>query len=260
MSNTLFAWNNYVLTATLSATSQAMPVSNVQDERGSPSVAWQTVTNVTQNAVVTITPSLRSQTWRVFGVFRTNLTAFATVTVSLYTNPAAPVFVWNTSVDGPEPGFFQSIVVAPTDIVADFATIEIDDIGNPDGFLNIPLIFAGPAWQPLSAAAYDTTFGGDALIDEATSRGGQEYPTLRWERRRGELSFMGLRAGEAVGPILELQATARRGNNCLFIPDITSATMNTESIYGRVTATADVGYPYGAADRRSWRARITERL
>ena len=258
MSDTLFAWNNYVLTASLSATSQALPVTNLQNERGAPSEAWQTASGVVDSAIVTIRPQLSGSLWRAFGVFRTNLTPFANITVTLYNNPTSAV--WGGSVEGPEPGFYQAILVADADVQADYCTIEIDDPGNRQGFLNVPLIYAGPAWLTTSPPSYDTTFGGDAAVNEAVSRGGQEYPTILYERRRGELSFQSIRSGEVLGQLAELTSTARRGNNVLFVPDVLSETMSQEAIYGRVTATADVGYPYGAADRRSWRARITERL
>jgi hypothetical protein len=257
---TLLAWNNYVLTSGLAATSAALSISNVQDERGSAESAWQTVAGTTQNVIVTITPAATQSNWRVFGLFRTNLTPYASVVVTLYNNPASPTFVWNGGADGPEPGFGQSIVVADDDMVADYCTIEIDDPGNPDGFLNVPLIYVGPAWLPLTGLAYDSMFGLDAMLDEAVSRGGQEYPTLRYQQRRGELSFMGIRQGEVLNQLYELQATAHRGNNVLCIPDITSANVGLEAIYGRLNATADIGYPYAAADRRSWRARLRERL
>lgn len=257
-SNTVFAWNNYVLTSSLSASSQALPVTNLQDEQGDASTAWQTASGVTQGATITITPPIQQSTWRVFGLFRTNLTAFATVTVTLYNNPS--VIVWSGGADGPEPRYYQSIVVAPQDTLADYCTIQVDDAGNPDGFLNIPLVYAGDAWFPQTAPAYDTTFGGDFVTNEQVSRGGQEYPELLWERRRSEVSLAGVRAGEVNNQLADMAHTARRGNNILFIPDITSETMTIEAIYGRVTATADVGYPYGAADRRSWRGRFTERL
>jgi hypothetical protein len=262
MSNTILAWNNYVLTSALSANSEAtnMSVGNVKDERGSRAVAWQTVAGVAQNVTVSITPAILRSTWRVFGLFRTNLTSNATMTVTLFNTPSQPVAIFSAGTDGPEPGFGQTILITAADVVADFCVIEIDDPGNPDQFLNIPLIYAGPAWQLATGPAFDTTFGYDSQIDEQVSRGGQEYPTLRWWRRRAELSFMGIRSGEVLGQLAELNATGHRGNNALFVPDIAADTIGFDAIYGRVTATADVGFPYAAADRRSWRARITERL
>jgi len=213
---------------------------------------------VTQDVIVSVVPAITRSTWRVVGAFRTNLTPSARMTVRLMNQPNLLVFMAST--DGPEPGFGQSILVLPNDIVADFCSIEFDDPANPQLFINVPLMYAGPAWITASPPAWDTTFGGNATVNEAVSRGGQEYPVFLYEQRRGELSFNGIRAGEVFGPLAELSATARRGNNILFIPDTSSATVNIEAIYGRVTATADVGFPYAAADRRSWRARITERL
>lgn len=258
MGNTLFAYNNYVLSGGITATSQSMPVANVQDERGSSSIAWQTASGV-RDATVTITPPYPRASWRAFGAFRTNLTTGATMTVSLW-NSAGPTLIWMSSVDGIEPGFGQMITIADGDMAADYCTINFQDPSNADTFLNIPLIYAGPAWVPLTGLAYDTTYGYDETTDEPIARGGQEYPSLRWDRRRAEISMVGIRAGEVLNQLAEMQGVARRGTNVLMVPDVTSETINVEAIYGRLRATADVGYPYGATDRRSWRARITERL
>jgi len=257
--NTALAWNNYVLTSVLVAQAggQALPVTNLQIEVGDPSTAWQTDAGQT-HATLYIVPPTTQSLWRAWALCRTNLTSSATVTVTLYNNPS--LFVWNASFDGIEPGFGQAVFIGDTDRKADWCSIDINDPGNTDGFLNIPLVYAGPAWLPLTGLAYETTFGGDAGIDETISRGGQEYPKFRYDRRRGELAFMGIRQSEVMGQLAELQSTARRGNNILCVPDVTSETMTQEAIYGRVFATSDVGFPHAAADRRSWRARITERV
>jgi len=254
----LLAWNNFVLTSGLTASSAAMPVSNLTDERGSSSVAWQTVG---PSALLTITPSIKQQTWRVFGLFRTNLTPFATITVTLYSGDlSAPLLTWTGGADGPEPGYGQAITIAGSDVVADYCTIQIDDPGNPQGFLNIPLAYAGPAWIPETSLSYDTTFGVDPTISSQVARGGQEYLTFLYSQRRAELAFYGFRHGEIMAQLAELQRTAARGPNVLVVPDVTSPTFAMEAIYGRVVATADVAFPYAAADRRSWKARVTERL
>lgn len=261
-SNTLLAWDNYVLTASLSATSQELPITNLQLERGSPSTGWQTAAGVTQGISFFVQPALQRQTWRAFGVFRSNLTPFAQVTITLWNNisPNVQGQVYRASVEGPEPGFYQSILIAPTDIVADFAQFDIDDPGNTDGFINVPLAYAGPAWQLAGGVTYETTFGYDDRTDELVTVGGQEFFVHRWDRRRAELAFTTIRGGEAAVQLAELQGTARRGNNILFCPDITSDTLKSEAIYGRLQATSDVGFSFETADRRSWRARMTERL
>lgn len=255
-------FNNYVLSAALAAGSAAptMSVGNLQDETGSPSVAWQTAGGAVTSAAganFTITPPLAAQTWRAAGIFRTNLTQSAMVTFSFVLN-GTPVYSWASI--GPTPGYGLVVHVAPDNIVADYCRIDIDDIDNPDGFINVPLCFAGPAWLPLSAPSYDTTIGSDSQSDETVSRGGQEFTSLLWFKRRMELAFAGIRPSELLSGVAPLERAARTGNNILFVPDIASDTLLAEAIYGRMTPTADIGYPYSAADRRSWRTKITERL
>lgn len=261
MSNTLFAWDNIVLTGALSAPSEASNLGtiNLKTEVGSPSVAWQTVTGITgpPGAVLTITPTQPNRIWRVFGVFRTNLTQYATVTATIYDNNVA---VWSGQALGPTPGYGQCIIVVPQDYTGDYATISISDTTNPDGFINVPLVFAGPAWLPMTGIAYDSTEGDDPKLDETVSRGGQEYPVLRFDQRRFEASLMGIRDSEMGGYVRPLRRIAARGNTILFVPDIASDKMDQEAVYGRLYPTADVGYPYAAADRRSWRVRVLERL
>lgn len=262
-SRSILAWNNYLASAVLStgSASPGLPGENLQNDTGSPSTAWQTAAGVKTTAggaFVTAKPATTGQTWRVFGVFGTNLTAAATVTVALYNNPST--LVWTTSASGPAAGYRQVVIVAPSDKVADYCTIAFDDVANPDGFVNVPLAFAGPAWLPLTAPSWQSKFGRDDRVDETVSRGGQEYPNMLWERRRWDIILNGVRGTEVWTDIGELDRIARRGGNNLFIPDYASSDINRESVFGRLMPTADVTFPYEAADRRSWSARITERL
>ena len=260
MSNALVGWKNLVGTSVLAASSAAtnMPVQNLQDDTGTPAVAWQTVSGVVSGAYFTVTPATGGQTWRAFGLFRTNLTPSASVTFALYNSPST--LVWSTTVGGPVPGYGQVVAIVPVDTAADYAKITITDNSNPDGFLNVPLAFAGPVWCPASGLAWSTTAGRDDNRLETTTRGGQEYPVLLWQRRRWEIALDGVRSAELWGDIGEIDRLSRAGGNMLFVPDLTSATLAYEATFGRVLATADVTFPYQGADRRAWRARATERI
>jgi hypothetical protein len=57
-----------------------------------------------------------------------------------------------------------------------------------------------------------------------------------------------------------MRFTARLGGNVLFVPNYQSAYMPQEAIYGVLHETADITFPYNMADRRAWRAKLTERL
>ena len=263
MSNTVIAWNNYVTTAALIAGSQAanMPPQNLQDDSGSSAVAWQTlagVKTVAGGANLRITPAAAGQTWRAFGLFRTNLTAAASVQVSLYTNPST--LVWTGTASAIVPGYGQSVIVAPTDKVADYCVITVDDPSNPDNFINIPLVYAGPAWMPATGPTWNTTFGRDSQIDEVVSRGGQEFPTLRWQRRRWDIALDYITAAEVWADAQEIDRIGRAGGNMLFMPDTAAANLRTEAIFGRFESMSDLGYVAQIAGYYTWRFRIRERI
>jgi hypothetical protein len=110
-------------------------------------------------------------------------------------------------------------------------------------------------------ASWDTVWGRDDRVDTAVSVGGQEWPLYRWQRRRCEFGLPAMDASSELWTYQqELDRTARLGGNVLLVPDTSSSTINRETIYGRLVATADVTYPFKNTTRRAWRARITERL
>jgi hypothetical protein len=257
---TALGWNNYVKTATLVASSAAtnLPVSNLQDDVGSPAVAWQTLAGATSGVTLTITPPTGQQKWRCGGLFGCNLTPGATVSVALFNNPSTGVA--SLSALGPVVGYRQTLVVFSQDFTADYMKITITDAGNPDGFLNIPLVFAGPLWLPQLPPDFKSTFGRNDGIDEVISKGGQEYPVMRWQQRKITPVFSSIVSAEVWPDVDALDMQARTGTNVLMIPDINSANVFKETVYGRLKTTADISYPYQGADRRSWTAAITERL
>lgn len=263
MSNTVLAWNNYITSASLVAGSAAasLPVQNLQNDIGSASTGWQTAAGVITNAAgawFRATPATPAQTWRALGIFRCNLTPAATVTLELW-NSAGPTLVSSVAAQVVA-GYGQAVAILPADTTADYCEVHIDDPTNPDGFVNVALAYGGPAWLPATGASWDTTVGRDDSVTETVSRGGQEYPVLLWQRRRWDLALDGIRQSELWADIGELDRISRAGGNVLFVPDQTSSTMQQEAVFGRLQSTADVTFPYSGADRRAWRASITERL
>jgi hypothetical protein len=92
------------------------------------------------------------------------------------------------------------------------------------------------------------------------SRGGQEYPTYRFQQRRWEVAFDAITDSELWTEAQNLDRISRYGGNILFVSDLASATISGEAVFGRVTATADVSYIAGFHDRHAWKFRIKERL
>jgi len=123
----------------------------------------------------------------------------------------------------------------------------------------VPLIFAGPGWNPLGGIAYSSIPSREDNITEVVSRGGQEYPTLNWQRRVWDITMDSIRASELYTQANELDRSCRTGGNILFIPD-SATNPYYEAIVGRCRPRSGFPYPYQAGDRRRWTATITERL
>lgn len=259
-SNSLIAWANYAKAAAITATSAAsgMSASNVSQDQGSSALAWQTAAGVT-TASLTIIPTVPAQAWGAVGIFRTNLTPSASVTFSLITLPSTTVWT-SGALAGPAAGYGQVVAVPPAGTVADKLVMTIVDSTNPDGFINVPLAFGGPAWLPLVSLDWSSSFGRDDNTDEVVARGGQEFPTPRWTRKRFELRLSGIKQSEFWAKQGALDLYSRGGSNVLVIPSIVSATMQQEAVFGRLKATADVTFPNMAGDARAWAASVAERL
>jgi hypothetical protein len=259
MSNTALAWTNYVKTGVVTSNNAAanFPVTNIQTDSGAPAEGWQTT--IRTAIVLTITPAAGAQTWRALGLFRTNLTAGASLTFALKNNPSTVVYT--TTVSGPVGATGQVVVIVPSNIVADYATITISDASNPEGHVNVPLAFAGPVWITASPLALDTAYGRDSRRDTPTTLGGQKSPNLRWQARRWDVSSVGIRTSTELWQQLDaMNRLTMAGGNMLLIPDITSVNLGYEALFGILDQLADVTFPLGTADRRAWKGRLTERL
>lgn len=255
MGNSLIAWQNYCKNATITASTAAtnLPAGNVAGDSGSPSLGWQSVSGDFSGTTLTIVPSLPGQPLDVVGLFRSNLSATAIVQFDLYTGGA----VTYTQLFTPALGYGSVVCVLPVGTVADSIVISFTD-GNPDGFINVPMVFAGPAWRPLGSCSFQSTLGRDVSDTRIITRGGQLYDLLYYTKKRFVVS-LSMRTSEAWAFADQMAIYAASGSNVLFIPDVTSPYLQQEAVFGTVTAT-DFGYPSMAADRRSWTFTVVERL
>lgn len=258
MGTALIGYMNQVTTGNVSANNAAagFPVTNLQNDSGAAADGWQTT--IKTGILLTITPILAAQTFRLIGLFRTNLTSAASVVFTVYQNPSS--VKWTGTTTGPLNGAGQ-VLVDTGGVIGDYVTVAINDTANPQSFINAALAFAGPAWNPLSNLSLSTAYGRDATTDEIASRGGQEFPVYRSQRRRWSIDMQGVRTSSELWPQLDaMMRAAAPGSNILVVPDNGSPDMMTEAVFGRIKQTADVKYPYGTADRRSWTGTLTERL
>jgi hypothetical protein len=267
MANALFGWPafNWALTAPdLQAGSIAgeLGPQQLQTDQGSPSTAWQTSAGVlTPEAGAWVEFRLpAAQSWRVFSLHRTNLTASAQIRWRVAdAEVGSPAYDSGLIAAGVSAGFGQSVTVLPAGVSGSLCRLDISDPDNPDGFINIPLLYAGDAWEPARNIAWDSTPSYQVEAEEVTTRGGQEFPVFLYARRSWDISHQSLGADEVM-PLMEMLRSTRRGGNCLFVPDPASAERHREAVFGRLKSEGAVSFPFQSLERRSWRGQVTERL
>lgn len=200
--------------------------------------------------------------WRLFGLFRTNLTTAATVRWMLGTTAgASDVLDTTAAAANIQAGYGQTVQALGQGYSARYLRCEIADAGNPDGFLRVPLAFAGPAWQPGRNFSYGWSIGWEDPTEMDETIGGQEIARLGPPARRVlELAFD--LVGESVvhGTLLEIDRLKGRTGNVLAVPrpDQAAAIVNREAVFGRLGDNARPSNP----GFQLWakRYRVRERL
>ena len=293
----LIGWENAVPTATLYASSQEplLPVSNLAVPLCCSSCAWQTAAGRVEGWVIVATPNAASA-WRAVCVARTNLTASAQIRVrvgsleqfaqgepiltengspiltedgspiladpvvpGIGTPAGQPIYDSDWITPGVAPGFGQAVHAIPVECTGAACRIDIRDPGNPDGHLNIPGLYAGPAFQPISNYGYGSSQGSTVQRARQQTRGGQVYIGLQSRSRRQEIDFPAIRASE-IEQFEDLRQASDQGENLLFIPNPLSDRLQREALYGDADLPDDIGYPATTPAIRRMKLRLTERL
>lgn len=251
MQNCGFGYQNRILDGALVADTQssALPVSNLRTQQGATSLGWR-IPGLNGGLTLTL-PGLSAL--RVASLHRTNLTAAAQWSVTIYNAGAA---VWSGQ-GGPVAGG-QSLVCAPEAVLGDSVRLSLSDPANPDGWMDIPLAYIGPLWQPVRNFSTQSTAGGTLGADTITALGGAEFVTPRWYQRTGSITHQSLGTAEAT-IVAQIVRTAATGQNILFLPDPSASALAEQALFGRLSG-GDLSNPFGAADRHAITLNMTERL
>jgi hypothetical protein len=196
-------------------------------------------------------------------LYSSNLTSGQTLALSTdgtTIDPSVLTFDSGTIAAGVLAGYGQSFTFASAYATGRYCRCDINDSLNPDGRISVGLAFAGPIWQPAINMSADSCTGVDAQVDEVITRGGQEYPQYRYERRRWDIGLEYIASSEVWTQAAEIHRAARHGANILFSPDPSSGYAEREVTFGRAQSLSDFQYSNQITDYRSWRLRVTERL
>lgn len=258
----ILGWENIVEipTTILSASSavSTMPVEMLRLPQGSPSVAWQTQTGVT-SASLTITATA-AVLWRVAVLSRTNLTTSATIRVrlsnSLATITSSPLYDSGVVSAGIVRGVGQALHVLPSAVSATIMRIDLADAANQDSYLNIPLAYAGAAYEAPIALSSD--FGLDVRRSDVQTRGGTIFTEALSRARGWQFSTEFISETELTW-IRDLEIASANGTNVLFVPRFPFSGASAEAVYGLLSP-GRRGFVTHDGSTYRWTANISERL
>jgi len=158
------------------------------------------------------------------------------------------------------PGVGQSCHLPPSPPTSRYARLDLDDPLNPDGFINVPLSYAGSVWEPTHSVDWATSPSSKVMEQVLESRSGQEYVETLFRQRIWNVVLTALKSGEVWPYQQQLDLIASTGENVLFLPDKTSPYLSSEAIFGVLKSLSPLGYSGRSDQYRNWRARISERL
>lgn len=97
--------------------------------------------------------------------------------------------------------------------------VEIRDVGNPAGFIQIGRLFIGPAWQTVINMIYGASLGWETKTEVREAKSGAEYFDERTPYRVKKFSLSWMEQDEAFTKAFELQRQAGIHAEILFIHD-----------------------------------------
>ena len=260
--NCLIGWQNGVLLGELIASAEepSMPVVNLRDPLGSPSTAWQTPSGSTSAWVVSQPYSAANFPWRVVMMQGTNLTVATQIRVRIgdpATLVSTPAYDSTVLTPGVVRGQWVHVLPATVDALA--CRVDVWDTTNPDGALNVPLLYAGPAWQMrtnISPASSQAMRDGSQRVQ---ARGGQEWIEPGFVQRIWNLDLATFRASDGEQRLLDIERAARRGENICIVPRPLNNPQR-DALIGLASDFSPLGFQGPSGGLRTFRFTVTERL
>jgi hypothetical protein len=123
--------------------------------------------------------------------------------------------------------------------------VEIKDVGNPAGYVQVGRLFIGPAWQPKLNMIYGAAIGWETKTEVQEAKGGAEYFDVRTPYRAQRFTLAWMDQDEAFTRAFELLRQAGIHAEILFIHDPADTVHALRRRYmGRLRTLSPIEYPY----------------
>ena len=203
-----------------------------------------------------------------------NLSVSARVRVRMFANPNFTVELWNSGWQDVWTSIFSSrqlewefdnwwlgtpseedrasvtsltpIFTVNTQVVSSMR-IEIDDVGNPDGYIQIGRLFSGGAWQPKYNAEYGISYGHqiNTRFETAFDMNQTEYAEVKTPKRTVAFQLSDLSEEDGFQQILRMQRTQGLHGEILYTEDVQGGQGSfVKTFIGRHQDVSPLTHPY----------------
>ncbi len=123
-------------------------------------------------------------------------------------------------IDDPDQAGIFVIHVFEQDTTAKYWRFEIDDVANPDGFVEIGRLFMGLAWRPsMNFAQQGNRFGWKPKTTVQESLSGSRFYNRRPSQRFFQFSFPALPTAEIWDDVHRINVISNLDRQVFIIPD-----------------------------------------
>ena len=137
------------------------------------------------------------------------------------------------------------IQVFDEDVLARYWRVEVDDTGNPDGFIEVSRMFLTPGWQPTVNMSNGAGLGWKDPSTSRESLGGVRYVNQRRKKRAVRFVIQNLPEDEALYQGFEIQRGAGTTEQVAFVFDPAEVYhMHRRSFAGYMTELPPVEFPH----------------
>lgn len=269
MGNALLCWPNRALEASYSGGSWQTSLSNLNSRQSYKAI----ISNGTSLSSTKFSGVfVRDRFVRIFCVYRHNLSTSATIRITLYN--AFGTVVYNSGWVDAWPSVFlptqleweydnywsgkvdpetveniphSTVLLLPQSYFAHSYDVEINDVGNIEGYISVGKMIAAPQWQPATNITYGAKVGWEDPSGVSSSLNGEEFFTEKMKFRTAvfQLDFM----DEVEGTNMAMGLTGSQGitKEVFFVFDPDNALLlQQRSFNGRLRELSPLEYPnYG---------------
>lgn len=141
----------------------------------------------------------------------------------------------------------------PSNVLAQYWRVEIDDAVNPDGYVQLGRVFIGPVWQPTHNMSYGASIGWETTTEVQEAWSGSEYFDAKTPFRVARFAIDWMDEDEGMSSSFELTRQAGVDKEVMWIHDPTDTVHALRRRFlGRLRQLSPIEFPYANVTKNAF--------